>query len=368
MPKPHRLTQGPKKVVYLWGAGATQAEVSYLGARKINLLMRDNDELGEGVATRIIKRLPTRWRSAFVSDRGLDIEKLVSLLAASGVEEYHKLAERIRELYFEDICESLRTAKVLTKPSLAIGLLTMHADRQFKQQETLTGIITTNHDGLLQSAAQKVATEVDIGIPFHSKEIKQCETQTTPVLLHLHGSFTWTFGRPIEVALLGNASTYSPETVWIPPTILKEAKNYPFNKLAGLAYELLSRHCDVLRVVGSALTQNDWNILSLIFNAQRHAELTKGASFRVELIMPHTAGEKINSECSYLRNLTPIGFLTEGDFAAYTEAAELHTDEMKNPFFYWMKQKIMFHRNRGDLVQPLDPAIAPIAGDPGGAA
>ena len=327
--------------------------------------MRDNDELGEGVATRILGKLRAPWRSAFRAEGGTDIEKLVSLLAASGVEEYLKLAERIRELYFEDICKSLRTAKVLSKPSLAIGLLTMHADSQFQQQETLTGIITTNHDGLLQSAAQTVATEVDIGIPFHSKEIKQCETQTAPLLLHLHGSFTWTFGRPIEVALLGNASTYSRETIWIPPTILKEAKNYPFNKLAGLAYELLSRHCDVLRVVGSALTQNDWNILSLIFNAQRHAELTKGASFRVELIMPHSDGDRIQRECSYLRNLMPIGFLTDGDFAAYKETAEPLTDEMKNPLFYWMKQKIMFHRNRGDLVQPLNPAISPIARDPG---
>jgi len=363
MPKRGAKKTAPKRVAYLWGAGATQAEISYLGARRINLLMRDSEELGEGVATRIVGRLQARWRNAFGADRGTDIEKLVSLLTASNVDTYHKLAEQIRELYFNDIRKSLTAAGVLTNPQLAIGLFTMHGDVEFKKQETLSGIITTNHDGLLQLAAQRVAGEMNIGIPFRSSEINQDETYTTTPLLHLHGSFTWTFGLPIEVSLLSKVSAYSSETVWIPPTILKEAKAYPFNKLAGLAYELLSRHCDVLRVVGSALTQNDWNILSLIFNAQRHAELTKGAPFRIELIMPHGVGETIDRECSYLKNLTPIGFLSDGDFAAYKEESD--TAEMKNPLFYWMKQKIIFHRNRGELASPLAPAIATIAGNPG---
>ena len=79
-----RLQQsGSKKIVYLWGAGGTQAEVNYLGAHTVSLLMRDSEQLGEGVATRILKRLPKRWQSAFLVDRGTDIEKLISLFAAS---------------------------------------------------------------------------------------------------------------------------------------------------------------------------------------------------------------------------------------------------------------------------------------------
>jgi len=279
MPKQGTKETAPKRVVYLWGAGATQAEASYLGARGINLLMRDSDELGDGVATRILKRLPLRWQSTFEAERGTDIEKLVSLLAASSVTTYRTLAETIRTLYFQDICKSLAATKVLTNPRLAIGLLAMHKDDQFKRHERLTGIITTNHDGLLQLAAQHVYAKVNIGIPFQSNELTQGETGATAPLLHLHGSFTWKFGLPIQVSLLSKNSAYSSKTVWIPPTILKETKDYPFNKLAGIAYELLSRHCDVLRVVGSALTQNDWNILTLIFNAQRHAELTRGHRF-----------------------------------------------------------------------------------------
>ncbi len=238
----------------------------------------------------------------------------------------------------------------------------MHVHEVFKQRETLTGIITTNHDGLLQAAWQEVGTEVNLGIPFTSADVSQSVNGKPPVI-HLHGSFTWSFGLPLNVRLLTDSSTYSPDTVWIPPTILKESKSYPFNKLAGLAYELLAKSCDVLRVIGSALTQNHWHVLSMIFNAQRHAELTKGVPFRVELIMPQGAGESIVGECSYLKNLTSIGQLTEGDFAPYKDDPSAITSEMKNPFFYWLKQKLIYHNGNGDFgATPVGSALDTIAG------
>jgi hypothetical protein len=361
-----RQAVGPKQVVYLWGAGATQAEISYLGAQNVNLLMRDNP-LGYGVATRILQRLPKKRKSSFISEQGTDIEKLISLLAASNAPEYQQLADQIRKLYYEDICTSLAKAKMLSDPKLAIGLLEMHNDEDFKGQEELTGLITTNHDGLLQLAAQQVHGHVNIGIPFESDELTH-GTSSAPVL-QLHGSFTWTFGLPLRVSLLRETSMYLPSTVWIPPAILKESKNYPFNKLAGLAYEILSKRCDVLRVVGSSLTQNDWNILSIIFNAQRHMELTKKSPFRVELIMPQEAGVEIAKDCSYLRNITPIGQLTEGNFADYKDEdtagyrdEDTGSSDMKNPLFYYLKQKIQFHQRRRELGT-ITPTMAQVMGD-----
>src|SRR5438445_588640 len=241
MPDHGEKSIAPIKVVYLWGAGATQAEVHYRGAKSVNLLMKDNS-FGYGVATRIVQRLPTEWRSSFETDQGTDIEKLISLLAASNVAEYHKLADHIRQLYFEDICGSLVEAKVLADPKLAIGLLEMHNNRELQKQEVLSGILTTNHDGLLQMAAQKVHGHVDIGIPFDSGDLIPSTAPMAPVL-QLHGSFTWTFGLPVQTTLLHAGSAYSSNAIWIPPAILKEAKNYPFNKLAALAYEILSKHC-----------------------------------------------------------------------------------------------------------------------------
>jgi hypothetical protein len=360
MPSRAEPSHAPKQVVYLWGAGATQAEIAFLGARSVNLLMQDST-LGYGIATRILQQLPEERQSSFLTDQGTDIEKLISLLAASNVAAYEDLADKIRELYFEDICKSLAEAKILTNPSLAVALLELHANKDFEKQEVLSGIITTNHDGLLQLAAQRVHAHVNIGIPFDSGDLTP-SSLPAPVL-QLHGSFTWTFGLPVRVSLLAEKSAYSPDTVWIPPAILKESKSYPFNKLAGLAYEILSKSCDVLRVVGSSLTQNDWNVLSMIFNAQRHKELTNDTPFRVELIMPHEAGVQIARTCSYLRNLTPIGQLTDGDFSDYKDE-EAVTGDMKNPLFYWLKQKIQFHQHRGDLgTAPLAPAMAQMAGD-----
>jgi hypothetical protein len=335
-----------QRVAYLWGAGATQAEIAYTGAHSINLLMRDNDDFGVGVATRILNRLPQETRSAFESDKGVDIEKLISLLIACNVDSENRLADQIRRYYFEDIRDGLSTAGILSNPKLALGLLELHKQELFRQIETLSGIITTNHDGLLQLAGEKVYGGVDIGIPFESDEV-------TPIngvfsLVQLHGSFTWTFGVPARVHLLKAETDYDEDTVWIPPAILKDSRSYPFNKLLGHAYELLSKHCDILRVVGSSLTQNDWHILSLVFGAQRHRELSGGTPFRIELIMPTAAGESIVEACSYLRNLTPIGQLTDGDFTPYLDEAILN-DDMKNPLFYWLREKIQFHLHNGHL-------------------
>lgn len=360
-----RKKEQPKQVVYLFGAGATQAEVDYLGARPVNLLMRDNDKYGEGVSTRILKQIGREGRPFSGEDRGIDIEKLISLLAASGVDTHSKLAERMRQHYFEEISTGLVKSKIIERPQLAVGLLEMHQNNSFRGEvEDLTGIITTNHDGLLQIASQEVFRAVNLGFPFASEDVTPANSDPVPPILQLHGSFTWTFGVPVEVTTLRKGSKYSADTTWIPPTILKESKKYPFNKLTGLAYEILAKQCDVLRVVGASLTQNDWNVLSLIFNAQRHREHVKGAAFRIELIMPQKDGENIQSDCSYLKNITPIGYLTEGQFADYKEPDLPADSEVRNVFAYWLKEKINYHRRRDELGEgDLDGTMAQIAGD-----
>lgn len=356
----------PKKVVYLVGAGATQAEVTYRGASSVNLLMRDNEERGEnGVATRILNRISAKWKAFLGEDRAMDIEKLISLLAASSVESLSGLAEKIRRRYFLEIRRSLVLAKVIQRPKLATALLEMHSNDYFRNNvEILSGILTTNHDGLLQISCQEVFREVNLGFPFVSEELTPAISDTTPPLLQLHGSFTWKFGVPIVVKKLRKDLPYSAETIWIPPTILKEAKNYPFNKVTGMAYEVLAKQCDVLRVVGSSLTQNDWNVLSLIFNAQRHRELVRGAPFLIELITPHETGENIKQDCSYIKNITPVGYLTEGDFGDYKESNLTPDDERNNVFAYWLKEKIDYHRRRGEFGNiALGKTMAQIVGE-----
>jgi hypothetical protein len=336
----------PKRVVYLWGAGATHAEAQRLGST-VSLLMRDSSHSGEGITTRILRRTGKKVVSSFSGEEAgnVDIEKLISLLAGSGTKSHADLAERLRENYFAELKASLYNAKILDNPDLAVQLFKMHNNSNFQRQiEVLTGIISTNHDGLLQLASQQVYDGINPGIRFDSDDYKASES--APQIIQLHGSFTWQFGMPMKVIKLHRKSSYK-DTVWIPPTILKETKNYPYNKLSGLAYELLARHCDVLRVVGTSLTQNDWNVLSLIFNAQRHREITKGEPFVVELIMPQEAGEQIKKDCAYLKNVISIEFLTEGRFAEYKTPEKIPVEsDLNNPFAYWLSQKQEFHRNQ----------------------
>jgi len=358
---PKKKKPNPKRVVYLLGAGATQAEVDYLGAHPVNLLMRNTDR--EGVASRVLNKLSATWRRFLGEDEGIDIEKLISLLAASGVDSLFQLAEGIRQRYFWDIRNHLVEAEIIDNPKLAQGLLEMHSIDYFKNNiEMLSGILTTNHDGLVQIASQRVFGELNLGFPFESDDgLESATSADTPPVLQLHGSFTWRFGVPIRVSKLRKQSPYSADTGWIPPTILKESKNYPFNKIAALAYELLVKKCDVLRIIGSSLTQNDWNVLSLIFNAQRHRQMANDKPFQVQLIMSHKTGMGISGQCSYLKELTPVGFLTDGKFARYK--SKTIPSDMKNVFAYWLKEKIYYHRKRGELGgEDLTATLSEIAG------
>ncbi len=359
-----KKTQKQKQIVYLIGAGATQAEADYIGARPINLLMKAND-IGEGVSTRILRNLDTKWRQFLGQDHSVDIEKLISLLTASGSHRLGRLAESMRKHYFSEILKSLVDSRVIDQPTLAIGLFKLHSDTKFSSEtETLSGVLTTNHDGLFQVASQRVFGSVNLGFPFVSDVFTAATSETVPPILQLHGSFTWKLSVPIKVNQLKAGEKYAPETVWIPPTVLKESKNYPFNKMMGIAYELLAKRCDVLRVIGSSLTPNDWNVLSLIFNAQRHRELYKGSAFRVELILPPSYGDSVQKECTYLKNVIPVKFLTEGRLAEYKEEESTFDVEMRNVFAFWLKEKIQHHANREELTgTAMDPVLAEIVGE-----
>lgn len=352
-----------KRIVYLWGAGASQAEVSYVGD-PVNLLMRDSDRFGEGISTRIIAKLPEPWRSRFTTNKGTDVEKLISLLGASNVHEHTDIAERLRKFYFEEIANDVVSTGIATNPTLAIALMSLHANADFANREALTAVVTTNHDGILQLASDKVWGSLEIGVPFQSTDVTADVSGKVPPVLQIHGSFTWTFDLPLKVSFLATTPTYSPDAVWIAPTIAKESKVYPFNKLAAVTYEKLSRECDVLRVVGSSLTQNDWNILSLIFSAQQHREYRGQGAFLIELIMPPDSCKDIKEQCSFLKNLRSIDQLSDGDFTPYQEDPGLWTDDMHNPLLFWLSQKVAFHVRAGHLdASSLSGSLAKIAGE-----
>src|SRR5437762_1010476 len=128
----------PTKVVYLFGAGATQAEVSFDGPGNVSVLMTDTP-LGDGISTGVLSQLGVQGEP-FKADEGTDIEKLISLLTASGVEEHLALAQEMRKHYFAEVCARLVATIPVKKPSLAIALLEMHSNASFRNNvESLSG-------------------------------------------------------------------------------------------------------------------------------------------------------------------------------------------------------------------------------------
>lgn len=347
--KDNKHTNYPKQVVYLIGAGATQAEVDYQGGERVNLLMKDSDSLGNGVSTRVLEKA----KGLSIPKEGeKDIEKLISLLAATGIEKYRKAAEKLREFYYEVIINSLVKTGIFEKPDLATGLLELHKNKLFNENaEKLTGIINLNHDNLFQIASQKLYGCIFLGFKFQSAFFK--ENRAAPLIIKPHGSFDWRVGLPIKVLKLDSSIKYSKDMLWIPPTILKESKDYPYNKLMGLAYELLVKKCDILRIIGCSLSQNDWNMVSLLFNAQYSHYLHKGTCFRIELIMSQKDCQKIAKEYSYLQNIVPIEHLTDGDFSVYKDEIREEeiprTSDLGNAFKYWLKTKAEHHKKRGEI-------------------
>lgn len=337
----------PKQIVYILGAGATQAEATHQGGVPINLMMKDSEKLGLGVSSRIKTRINLD-RSLEIRNE-VDIEKLISLLSASGINDYSDKAEQLRKGYFEEIIKSLDKAEVLNKPELAIGLLEMHNNKTFKKFESLSGIISLNHDNLFQLASQKVHNCINLGFEFRSEHFEFDNEEKSPLIIHLHGAFNWMNTLPIEILKLTTRSKYDKEILWIPPAILKESKDYPYNKLMGLAYEVLTKKCDILRVIGCSLSQNDWNLISLIFNAQYFQyHFNDKNCFRIELIMDHETGETIKKDYSYLKNLYSIGYLKDGSFSDYKNKVR-RSSEMDNPFKYWLKIKVLYHLKRGEI-------------------
>jgi hypothetical protein len=257
-----------KKIVYIIGAGATQAEAAHVG-RQVNLLMKTNDS-GYGISQRVLNTAligKKQIRRILDIEEEADIEKLITLLTATGLIQNIEYAEILRRKYYNEIIKSLSDAGILYNPELAIALLQMHKNNKFLGREKLSGIISLNHDNLFQEASQTVHSYINLGFDFTADDFKPGDITQAPYLIQLHGSFSWRRSKTIRVVKIKSGSKYDQDMIWIPPSILKETKDYPFNKLTGLAYELLA-NCDILRIVGCSLSQNDWNLISLIFNAQ----------------------------------------------------------------------------------------------------
>lgn len=358
-PDEKETPDNPKKIVYLLGAGATQAEIQYQsrGGSITQLLMSGEDGVSARVVSRARKSSVVRKFLTPAPDRQIDIEKFISLLEGSGIEKSIDAAHILSKYYYEVIMETLHNEGIIANPELAKLLLEMHEDPLFKRKEKLQGVISLNHDNILQVAAQNVYSGINPGIEFISTSL--IEKPKAPLVLNLHGSFSWRRGIPIEILELSGTEEYQHDVLWIPPTIQKDVREYPYNKIYSLAYEILA-NCDTVRVIGFALKQNDWNVIKLLFNSQYLQHHLSGVSFKIELIVPHDTVETIKNECSYLKNLIDMEDLREG--REFEDLKDLDDGNKRifvdnNWFLFWLKTKINHHIRQGEVQATLGETV-----------
>lgn len=110
----------------------------------------------------------------------------------------------------------------------------------------------------------------------------------------MHGSFNWKNTYPISLI---TSRGKSDESLWIPPGVVKRKEAYPFNILWGKAKELLD--CDILRVIGSSLSQNDWDLIALIAIAQG-MNYGSNKALKIEFINSIKAKDEIANSHRYL--------------------------------------------------------------------
>ena len=301
----------PRKIVYLFGAGATHAEVAatdpMMADKNRGLLIRD-------VSRRVLsaaKKKPsyTKGIEPVAGVTGFpNIELLISLIENSKVTNWSHRTALLKNLVEKDI-KRILTISRLNRFYLHKGLLSMHSHATVKAHEDLIGLISLNYDDVLDRAYSKI-----LGIaPNYCFSVG--ETTSDLPLLKLHGSFNWRnkniLGRKrdVDIIPLGSGKTYV---------------HSPYGAILNRALYTLAK-CDVLRVVGCSLSPNDLHLIDLLFKAQ----LERETRFDIEIIADNATGERIRDN---------YGFFGE-NIKLLTEIELISEVEPENPFHIWLKYR-----------------------------
>ena len=302
----------PNRVVYLFGAGATHAELQNIDP---DLTNKNRGLLVSQLSSRVIER--ARRDPQYLTDDvamvsgakgSLNIELLISLIESSKIPRWEYKTNTLKNLVREDI-EGILSAQTTNRFYLHRALLELHKHQTTRRKEILTGLISLNYDDVLDTAYRQY-----YGPPPYCFSLDQPLQKDDVPLLKLHGSFNWRSvkirgrNRSIDIIPLGSTKTY------IHP---------PYGCIWNQALQTLIG-CDTLRVVGCSLSQNDAHLIDLLFKAH----LERGREFEIEIIATKEVGEGIRSNYGFfpaLKTLTEI----EGTLESKPE----------NPFKTWLEFK-----------------------------
>jgi hypothetical protein len=287
-----------KKIVYLFGTGATQAEANLIDER-VSLSM---DNIKDGILDKIGKRGIQELvdiKNELAGEK-VDIEQLITLYEASSSSKYKKVAIKLRELFREEILEQigkLDTGSFAVRgkftPKLCSALIDMYGIKGI--DESLCGIMTINYEDMIERAVQSVKGGINYSLNFSGDTKSYIKMRKNGTLvLKLHGSFNWVNEFPISIQ---DVIENEEDTLWIPPGVEKHNEIYPFNIIWGKARELLD--CEILRVVGCSLSRNEWHLVSMLYATQKLNR--KKTEYSIEIISPPATGDIIQKTYPHLR-------------------------------------------------------------------
>ena len=291
------MTKNNKRVVYLFGTGATQADASLVDDR-IHLGMT---YVKEGILKKIVEKNITELEDVRNELAGeySDVEQLITLYESSNSSDHKKIAKSLRELFREEVLEQIEkldkspfAVNGKFTPKLCAALLDMHKVKRF--DETLCGIMTLNYEDMIERAAQSVNGRINYLLNFSKIKIKHFKIRKSgTAILKLHGSFNWRNEFPLSV---DDNIEKEEDVLWIPPGVEKDNEMYPFNIIWGKARELLN--CGILRIIGCSLSRNEWPLISMLYNTQKLNRNKK--EYSIEIIGSPKAGDKIREAYPHL--------------------------------------------------------------------
>ncbi|MCJ7645610.1 SIR2 family protein [bacterium] len=336
------------KVAYLFGAGASEGALKYSGAPH-SILMKN---IGLDIALKIEEKEGKSELDDVRNDlvSGADIEQLITLYEAAGTRRHSDVAKELKGIFREELQKRIKELGDSFFPKLIASLVDMHSIPDLGEELVL--ILTTNYEDLIEKAIQTINGGINYSLSAIFKDDIYCLNEKCVPVLKLHGSFNWKNEYPIVIQ---NNLEKDEDTIWIPPGIVKRRDLYPFNIIWGKAKELLE--VDILRIIGSSLSRNDWELISLIYSTQKLRTDGK-APYTIEVIDYYDVAEDIKKRYPYL-NIKTIWEVDEvqryitnillPDFIDVGKAPEekiegvvkdyYSADSSKNIFSFWLKAK-----------------------------
>lgn len=307
-----------QKIVYLFGAGATHAEIANLEPDpQEDTFQRERGLLIGHVSRRVIGIAQSR--KEYLADIQMisgsnapqNIELLISLIENSRIKESETKSHILKTLVREDI-EGILKMSVVEKFYLHKALLELHQHKSVKGKEKVLGLISLNYDAVLDNAYEAIYNEP----PNYSFSLTDAVSNKSIPLLKLHGSFNWK-----NVTIRGRERSVD----IIPLGTNKNYLHLPYNFIWGRALEILIQ-CDVLRIIGCSLSQNDMHLIDLLFKA--HIE--KGKAIEIQIINSDLEGDRLQGDYGFFPEIKP---LTKIEHTLVPEPEPL------NPFKMWLAYK-----------------------------